>query len=80
MHYFIHIACHDCVCTRVCGLVVTWVDVEGHEGQGVEGGRVAHGDFVGGSDGHREHVGACTIADVRNAVLRTALSGGRGYH
>ena len=48
---------------------MTWVDVEGHEGQGVEGGRVAHRDFVGGSDGHRGHVGACTTADVRNAVL-----------
>ena len=63
----------------VRGLVV-WVDGEGREGQGVEGGRVADGHIVGGSNSHLGHVGAYTTADVWNAVLRTVLSGGTGYH
>jgi len=40
------------------------IDVEGHEGQGLETRWISHRHVVGGVDGSGGHIGACTAAHI----------------
>ena len=50
-------------------VLVMRVDVEGHQGEGVEGRRVHNGHVVCGADTRRGHVSACTGAYIRHSIL-----------
>ena len=51
------------------GVQVVGVDVEWHQADGREGGRVDDGHVVGGVDADGGHVGAGARAHVRDSVL-----------
>lgn len=60
------------------GVQVVWVDVEGHEADGGEGGRTDDGHVVGGADADSGNIGAGTGTHVWDAILRKMMMMTRG--
>lgn len=59
---------------------IVGVDVEGHQGKSLEGGRTHDGHVIGGADGDGGHITSCAAADVWGASLcgggEVVMSGG----